>query len=65
MAKKMEMPLRQPTNIPYPRLPAPTSPKFKGLSPPFLRYENGSNLTERQLNIISINTERPHKFILK
>ena len=59
------MPLRKPANLPHPRLPAPTGPNFKGLSPNFLLYKNGSNLTQRQLNTISINTQRPHKIHFK
>ena len=59
------MPLRKPANLPYPRLPAPTGPKFKGVSPLFLQYENGSNLVYRQLNAISIDTERPQIFHFK
>ena len=59
------MPLRKPANLPYPRLPAPTGPNFKGLSPLFLQYENGSNLGYKQLNAISIDTERPQIFHLK
>ena len=65
MSKKVEMPLRKPANLPHPRLPAPTGPNFKGLSPHFLLYKNGSNLTYRQLNTISINTKRPHKIHFK
>ena len=65
MSKKVEMPLRKPANLPYPRLPAPTGPNFKGLSPLFLQYENGSNLVYKQLNAISIDTERPQIFHFK
>ena len=65
MSKKVEMPLRKPANLPYPRLPAPTGPNFKGLSPLLLQYENGSNLVYKQLNAISIDTERPQIFHFK
>ena len=65
MSKKVEKSLRKPANLPYPRLPAPTSPNFKGLSPLFLQYENGSNLVYKQLNAISIDTERPQIFHFK
>ena len=59
------MPIRKPANLPYPRLPAPTGPNFKGLSPLFLQYENGSNLVYKQLNAITIDTERPQIFHFK
>ena len=66
MSKKVEMPLRIPANLPYnPRMPAPTGPKFKGLSPLFLQYENGSNLLYKQLNAISTDTKRPQIFHFK
>ena len=65
MSKKVEMSLRRPANLPYPRLPAPTGPNFKGLSPLFLQYKNGSNLVYKQLNAISIDTERPQIFHFK
>ena len=65
MSKKVEMPLRKPANLPYPRLPEPTGPNFKGLSPLFLQYENGSNLVYKQLNAISIDTKRPQIFHFK
>ena len=59
------MPLRKPANLPYPRLPAPTGPNFKVLSPLFLQYENGSNLVYKQLNAISIDNEKPQIFHFK
>ena len=65
MSKKVETPLRKLANLPHPRLPAPIGQNFKGLSPNFLLYKNGSNLTQRQLNTISINTQRPHKIHFK
>ena len=43
--KEVEMPLRKLANLQYPKLPALTDPNFEGLSPPFLSYENDSNLT--------------------
>ena len=50
-----------------PRKPAhaQTGPNFKGLSPLFLQYENGSNLVYKQLNAISTDTERPQIFHFK
>ena len=59
------MPLRKPANLPYPRLPAPTGPNFKGLFPLFLQYKNDSNMVYKQLNAISIDTERPKNFHFK
>ena len=45
VTKEVEMPLRKLANLQYPKLPALTDPNFEGLSPPFLSYENDSNLT--------------------
>ena len=65
MAKKVETPLRKPANLPHPRLPAPIGPKFEESPPPFLKNKIGSNMVYKQLNVISINNERPHKIHFK
>ena len=62
IVKTVVLPLRNSTNMPASRLPAPNGPDITRLAPLYLKNKNGSKKFYELLRPISTHKERPSNF---